>query len=84
MESVEKLQQIRIMEQYLVDFDQAFDIDREMQQRANVLDFMQGKEHLKQQPKKEIKDVKVWSDIVGTVEKKQWLSAQGVHLDKLN
>lgn len=55
-----------------------------MQERANVLDFMKGKEHLKQPPKKEIKDIKVWSDIVGTVEKKQWLSAQGVHLDKLN
>jgi hypothetical protein len=25
------------------------------------------------QQRKEIKDIKVWSDIVGTIEKKQWI-----------
>jgi hypothetical protein len=45
---------------------------------------MEGKEHYKKFPKKEIKDIKVWSDIVGTIEKKQWLSAQNVHLDRIN
>ena len=71
------------MDRYLVDFDQAFNLDQSVKEKDTIMRFMEGKDQ-RLQKKEEIKDIKVWTDIVGSVEKSQWLQAQTVHMDKLN
>mgnify|MGYP006095486991 CR=1 FL=1 len=72
------------MDRYLVDFDQGFDLEQTQKESLGIDKFLEGRElPRRQNKKKEIKDIKVWTDIVGSVEKNQWLQSQNVHLDKL-
>ena len=70
------------MDRYLVDFEQGFSLDQSGREREGVTAFLAGKQQ-RAYKKKEITDIQVWTDIVGTVEKKQWLQAGNVHRDKL-
>lgn len=68
-ETLHNLKSIRIMDRYLVDFDQGFDMDQTQREGQSMDRFMEGKELPRQYRKKEIRDIKVWTDIVGSVEK---------------
>ena len=84
LETLHNLKSIRIMDRYLVDFDQEFSLDQSMREKESVTRYMEGKGGVRIPKKKEITDIKVWTDIVGTIEKKEWMEAQRVHVDKLN
>lgn len=58
-----------------MDFDQDFAMGRESVEKKAIGNYLDGNIRPTNIKQKEIKDIKVWSDIVGTVEKSSWLQA---------
>ena len=63
-ETLHNLKEIRLMDRYLVDFDQDFAMGREAQEQKAIGNYLDGNTRPTSIKQKEIKDIKVWSDIV--------------------